>query len=124
VAGDPVTTRFRLDAVTLDTVEGPVHYPFPSDLTVLAGPTGVGKTTLLELVKFGFGGDGLLAPVVLQSVNDTERCWRRVRPWVEKERARRGSNLYAQGSKSSRKIASSTMLDWLQADSIRSGGTP
>jgi hypothetical protein len=65
-----VTTRFRLDAVTLDTVEGRVHYPFPSDLTVLAGPTGVGKTTLLELVKFGFGGDGLLAPVVLQSVND------------------------------------------------------
>ena len=65
-----MTTRFRLDAVTLDTVEGPVHYPFPSDLTVLAGPTGVGKTTLLELVKFGFGGDGLLAPVALQSVND------------------------------------------------------
>ncbi|MGH9173607.1 MAG: AAA family ATPase, partial [Vicinamibacterales bacterium] len=65
-----MTTRFRLDALTLDTTEGPVHYQYPSDLTVLAGPTGVGKTTLLELIKYGFGGDGLLAPVVRQYVHD------------------------------------------------------
>jgi hypothetical protein len=65
-----VTTRFRIDAVALDTTEGAARYEFPSDLTVLAGPTGVGKTTLLELVKYGLGCDGKLAPVALDHVND------------------------------------------------------
>lgn len=65
-----MSTKFRLNAVTLDTVEGPAHYDFPSDLTVLAGRTGVGKTTLLEAIKYGFGGDGMLAPVVVDSVRD------------------------------------------------------
>nr|WP_083977636.1 AAA family ATPase [Herbidospora sakaeratensis] len=58
-----MTTTFRLDAVTLATTEGDVRYAFPSDLSVLAGPTGVGKTTLLELVKFGFGGEADIAEV-------------------------------------------------------------
>jgi hypothetical protein len=65
-----VTNRVRIDAVTLDTTEGAVRYAFPSDLTVLAGPTGVGKTTLLELVKYGLGCDGKLAPVAIDHVND------------------------------------------------------
>ncbi len=65
-----MTTRFRLDAVTLATTDGEVRYEYPSDLTVLAGPTGVGKTTLLELIKYGFGGDAVLAPVARQHVND------------------------------------------------------
>lgn len=65
-----MTTRFRIDAITLDTTEGAARYDFPSDLTVLAGPTGVGKTTLLELVKHGLGCDGKLAPVALDNVND------------------------------------------------------
>lgn len=65
-----MTVKFRLDNVTLHTTEGRVRYLFDSDLTVLAGPTGVGKTTLLELIKYGFGSDGLLAPVVLEKVND------------------------------------------------------
>ncbi len=65
-----MTTRFRIDAVALDTTEGAARHEFPSDLTVLAGPTGVGKTTLLELVKYGLGCDGKLAPVALDHVND------------------------------------------------------
>ena len=65
-----MTTRFRIDAVALHTTEGTVHYEFPSDLTVLAGPTGVGKTTLLELVKYGLGCDGKLAPVAIDHVHD------------------------------------------------------
>jgi AAA domain len=65
-----VTTRFRIDAIALDTTEGAARYEFSSDLTVLAGPTGVGKTTLLELVKYGLGCDGKLAPVALDHVND------------------------------------------------------
>ncbi|MEU8023677.1 hypothetical protein AB0B88_15825 [Micromonospora haikouensis] len=65
-----MTTTFRLNSVLLDTLEGPVRYAFPTDLTLLAGPTGVGKTTLLEAIKYGFGGDGMLAPVVTENVTD------------------------------------------------------
>ncbi|NTW38922.1 MAG: AAA family ATPase [Cellulomonadaceae bacterium] len=65
-----MTTRFRVEAVELITAGGPVRHAFDSDLTVLAGPTGVGKTTLLELIKFGLGGDGLLAPVARDNVED------------------------------------------------------
>ena len=65
-----MTSTFRIDEVRLDTSNGPVVYAFPADLTVLAGRTGVGKTTLLELIKFGLGGDGLLAPVANQHVTD------------------------------------------------------
>lgn len=64
-----MTVRFRLNAFTLDTTEGEVAYEFTSDLTVLAGPTGVGKTTLLELIKFGLGGEARLAPVAEEHVN-------------------------------------------------------
>lgn len=65
-----MTTKFRLEKVTIHSTEGPVEYRFPSDLTVLAGPTGVGKTTLLELIKWGLGGDGQLAPVITDNVQD------------------------------------------------------
>lgn len=65
-----MTTRFRLDAVAITTTDGDVRYEFPSALTVLAGDVGVGKSTLLELIKFGFGGKGLLTPVVEQYVHD------------------------------------------------------
>jgi len=65
-----VTTTFRIETVRLDTTNGPVTYTFTRDLTVLAGHTGVGKTTLLELVKYGLGGDGRLAPVARQHVSD------------------------------------------------------
>lgn len=65
-----MTTTFRIETVRLDTTNGPVTYTFTRDLTVLAGHTGVGKTTLLELVKYGLGGDGRLAPVARQHVSD------------------------------------------------------
>ncbi|MEU8741172.1 AAA family ATPase [Streptomyces halstedii] len=69
-----MTTKFRIEKVTIHSTEGPVEYQFPSNLTVLAGPTGVGKTTLFELIKWGLGGDGLLAPVVTDSVQDLSLC--------------------------------------------------
>lgn len=65
-----MTTAFRIESVKLDTTQGVVSYEFTGDLTVLAGHTGVGKTTLLELVKFGLGGDGQLAPVARDYVTD------------------------------------------------------
>lgn len=65
-----MTTRFRIEGVELDTTHGDVLYRFDSDLVVLAGQTGVGKTTLLELIKYALGGDGLLAPVARDHVLD------------------------------------------------------
>ncbi|MEV8442076.1 hypothetical protein AB0425_32255 [Actinosynnema sp. NPDC051121] len=64
-----MTTRFRIDLVRLETTEGPAEYRFDSDLTVLAGTTGVGKTTLLELIKFGFGLNATLALVAEKDVD-------------------------------------------------------
>lgn len=64
-----MTTTFRIELIRLDTVGGPVEHAYPSDLTVLAGPTGVGKTSLLELVKYGLGGDGLITSVADESVS-------------------------------------------------------
>jgi hypothetical protein len=65
-----VTVRVQVHAVALDTTEGRVEYRFGPGLTVLAGPTGVGKTTLLELVKYGFGCNGKLAPVAVDYVKE------------------------------------------------------
>lgn len=65
-----MTVKFRIDSVRLDTTGGPVAYSFPADLTVLTGQTGVGKTTLLELIKYGLGGDGMLAPVAQTYLSD------------------------------------------------------
>ena len=65
-----MTVTFRIDSVRLDTSNGSVTHAFPSDLTVLAGQTGVGKTTLLELIKYGLGGDGQLAPVARRHISD------------------------------------------------------
>ncbi|MGY4960276.1 AAA family ATPase [Streptomyces sp. 900105245] len=66
-----MTVNFRLNAVTLHTTEGSVTYDFTADLTVLEGPTGVGKTTLLELIKYAFAaGEPRLATVATDAVHD------------------------------------------------------
>lgn len=64
-----MTTTFRIEQIRLDTTGGPVVHRFPSDLTVLAGPTGVGKTSLLELAKYALGGDGLITSVAEENVS-------------------------------------------------------
>lgn len=64
-----MTTTFRIEEFRLDTSGGPVIHPFGSDLTVLAGPTGVGKTSLLELIKYALGGEGLVASVAEEHVS-------------------------------------------------------
>lgn len=66
-----MTISFRINELSLYTTEGPVRYEFASDLTVLEGPTGVGKTTLLELIKYGFAaGEARLASVATEFVHD------------------------------------------------------
>lgn len=65
-----MSVRFRIDTVRLDTRGGPVTHDFDRDLTVLVGQTGVGKTTLFELIKHGLGGKGMIAPVARDNVTD------------------------------------------------------
>lgn len=64
-----MTTTFRIEQIRLETSGGPVVHSYPSDLTVLAGPTGVGKTSLLELIKYALGGDGLVTSVAEESIS-------------------------------------------------------
>jgi hypothetical protein len=63
-------TRFRIEAIRIETTREPVEYEFTADLTVLAGKTGVGKSTLFELIKHSLGGDAMLSSVVRDSVRD------------------------------------------------------
>lgn len=64
-----MTTTFRIEQIRLDTTGGPVIHSYTSDLTVLAGPTGVGKTSLLELIKYALGGDGLVTSVAEEHIS-------------------------------------------------------
>lgn len=82
-----MTTRFRIDELRLETSGGPVSYSFPSDLTVLAGPTGVGKTALLELIKYALGGDGLITSVAEEHISQVHIS---VQAGAEKLRLSRG----------------------------------
>jgi hypothetical protein len=63
-----MTSLFRIDQVSIVTDSGTSDIDFSAPLTVLAGPVGVGKSTLLELMKFGLGGAGVLADVVTKHV--------------------------------------------------------
>lgn len=63
-----MTTRFRIDRILIDSLQGEIEYNLPSPLTVFAGGVGVGKSTLFELIKYGLGGRGLLADVVRSNV--------------------------------------------------------
>lgn len=54
----------RVEKVTLVGSGESWEWSFAGTVTVLNGPIGVGKTSLLELIKFGLGGDGLLSRTV------------------------------------------------------------
>ncbi|MFF5233913.1 hypothetical protein [Dactylosporangium sp. NPDC000521] len=60
---------FRINSVTLATEGGSVFYPFRGPLTVLDGPVGTGKSTLLELIKYGVGGRAKFSPVVIDHIS-------------------------------------------------------
>lgn len=53
--------------VRLQAAERDYTWDFRPGFNVVVGPIGVGKTSLLELIKYGFGGDGVLTRTV-QSV--------------------------------------------------------
>ncbi|MFC0526571.1 AAA family ATPase [Phytohabitans kaempferiae] len=64
-----MSTRLRIDSIELGTSGGPVRYDFSGPLTVLSGPVGAGKSSLLELIKHGLGGRARFSPVVSEHVS-------------------------------------------------------
>jgi hypothetical protein len=63
-----MSARLRIESIVLKTDNGDVRHNFAGPLTVLSGPIGVGKTSLLELIKFAFGGRGRISPVARDHV--------------------------------------------------------
>ncbi|MEU8312008.1 hypothetical protein [Micromonospora sp. NPDC048887] len=64
-----MSVRFRISSVELATDAGNYTYSFAGPCTVLDGPVGTGKSSLLELIKHVLGGNAVLTPVVRSEVN-------------------------------------------------------
>lgn len=63
-----MSIRMRIDEIVLATNAGDYHFSFTSPCTVLQGPVGTGKSSLLELIKFVIGGTAVLTPVIRSEV--------------------------------------------------------
>ena len=63
-----MTVTFRINAFIAHTASGDTRYDFTSDLTVLAGPIAVGKSTLFEAMKYALGCEALLSDVMRTNV--------------------------------------------------------
>ena len=62
-----VDIQFR--GLRIETKSGEeAHYEFAPGINLIVGPFGSGKTSLLELLKYGLGGGGTLSQTVLQEV--------------------------------------------------------
>lgn len=67
-----MSTRMRVDSITLNTAERDYSFPFTGSCTLLDGPVGTGKSSLLELIKYALGGSAVLTPVVRAHVAAVE----------------------------------------------------
>lgn len=63
-----MTTNVRFDEVVLSTSTQRHSYTFRDGVNLIVGPVGAGKTSLLELVRFGIGGNGILSQAAEQAV--------------------------------------------------------
>lgn len=63
-----MTTTLRIDHVGFEAEAGEAVYRFGAGLNVIHGETGSGKTSLLEALKYGLGGNAILSPAVRQGV--------------------------------------------------------
>ncbi|MCE7010021.1 hypothetical protein LWC34_45525 [Kibdelosporangium philippinense] len=60
--------RLRLRALTITTETTEKTYRFAKDLTVITGSVSTGKSSLLMLIKYAFGGSAVLTPAVREHV--------------------------------------------------------
>src|SRR5438067_410290 len=66
--GDLMTTTVRINEVMLTTSANRHSYAFGDGVNVIVGPVGAGKTSLLELLRFGIGGNGVLSQAAEEAV--------------------------------------------------------
>jgi hypothetical protein len=59
-----VSASFKIHEVRLIAAERAYEWRFSAGVNVIEGPVGVGKTSLLELVRFGLGGNARLSEAV------------------------------------------------------------
>lgn len=59
-----MSANLRVRRVVLRAAHRNYEWRFQSGVTVVAGPGSVGKTSLLNLIKWGLGGDSTLSPAV------------------------------------------------------------
>nr|WP_192749883.1 AAA family ATPase [Actinopolymorpha pittospori] len=59
----------RVDEISLSTDADEYTFSFAAPCTVLDGPVGTGKSSLLELIKHALGGNAVLTPVIRKEVH-------------------------------------------------------
>lgn len=67
-----MAVRLRLDRLSIDTIRGRHDFELRSPATVLTGPVGGGKSTMLELIRHVLGGNAVLTQVIKDEVITAE----------------------------------------------------
>lgn len=62
----------RIKNITIRTATNQATYDFEGSLTLITGSIGVGKSSLLELLKYGLGGSAKLMPAIRGNVKTVE----------------------------------------------------
>jgi hypothetical protein len=66
-------SRFlAVESLKFETKTRAVEYGFSTGLNAVVGPVGAGKSSLLELIRYAFGGDALLSKTVEENVQRVE----------------------------------------------------
>ncbi len=61
-------TRLSIRGLTLETATDVASYTFHDGVNAVVGPIGTGKSSMLELIKFGLGGNAQIMPDVHNNV--------------------------------------------------------
>jgi uncharacterized Zn finger protein (UPF0148 family) len=62
-----MATDLQVRRVSLGGIDTPHSWDLPRGVTVIAGDSGVGKTSLLNLIKYGFGGDATITKTIVEA---------------------------------------------------------